>query len=142
MSKRIYPLFVIFLASFSICAKPVFAAAPQLEQTIEKLSKAIETHKGLKQNRAGYDIVFRRDPMRRLIDAGGNLVEEGLQGGLAVQGIIRFENSIFALVNDKFYAKGDTVGPYQILDIRPEGIDARRDGKTLFIPLYTQNQDA
>ena len=84
----------------------------------------------------GYDVVFRRDPMRSLIDARGQLVTSaGLGGGLSVQGIIWSEERPLAVIDDALFAAGDTVGAYKILQIRPDGVIAQHGQEALLIPL-------
>jgi hypothetical protein len=88
------------------------------------------------QDMAGYDAVFRRDPMRPLIDAQGQLVTTtGLHGGLSVQGIIWSDERPLAVIEDELCAQGDVVGPYKILQIRADGVIAQREDQFLFIPL-------
>ena len=105
--------------------------ADQLSQTMKLFSEA------QKDGTARYDVVFKRDPMRTLIDEQGRLVSaRGLSNGLTVQGILHSQGLTTALINDQFYHEGDTVGAYKILEIRSDGLKAQWGDKVLFIPLY------
>ena len=118
---------------------PVAAQAvpEECERVAAQLSDALDRARLLFQQREGYGVVFRRDPMRPLIDATGR--EVGFleaQGGLSVQGIIWSERRPLAVDDDELFAEGDVVGPYKILEIRKDGIVAQlEDQQRVFIPL-------
>ena len=121
-------------------ATPVARAAvsPQaFERLTEQLQQAIAECRRLAEQVTPYDVVFRRDPLRPLVDAQGALVTtSGLRGGLWVQGIIWSEGHPMAVVDDELVAPGAALGPYVIQWIKPDGVVVRRqDGETLFIPL-------
>ena len=119
------------------------ASAPRLEQGLEDLSQTMGVYRKLKSQFASYDVVFRRDPMRPLVDASGNFINlPGLESGFALQGIVHSPDSNLILVNDQFLAEGAEVGPYKILKIEANGVTARRGNETLFIPLYSQDTPA
>ena len=107
------------------------------ERTATQLSQAIESATTEAQSEAGYDVVFRRDPLRPLVDGQGSLLTSaGLQGGLMVQGIIWSDERPLAVIDDDLFAQGDTVGPYTIQQIHAGGVTVRRGNEEpFFIPL-------
>ncbi len=115
------------------------AAGAQLqeyEQTIQQLSKAIDTCRASSAERVGYDAVFGRDPMGPLVDAQGQLViVSGLPGGFALQGIIWTQGAPMVLIDGELYRVGDTVGPYTIREIREGGFFAVRGKDRQWVPL-------
>ena len=113
------------------------AATISYERMAAELSQTLESAKTVAQSAdAGYDAVFRRDPMRPLIDGKGNLVTStGFQGGLSVQGIIWSDERPLAVIDDELFAQGDTVGPYTVERIQFDGVTVRRGEETTFIPL-------
>ena len=111
-------------------------AGTSYERTTEQLSQAVQTYRDLTKEAGNYDVVFRRDPMRPLIDAQGGLVTSaGLHGGLSVQGIIWSTDRPLAVIEDELFGAGDVLGPYTILQIREDGLIAQRGQDFLFIPL-------
>ena len=132
MRVRILAFFVFFC----LFILPVNAAPENYEQVTEQLSQAIATYKTLGQQQERYDVAFRRDPMKALVDAQGSLVTSvGLHEGLAVQGIIWSEEKPLAVIEDELFAKGDTVGDYTIREIRRDGITVQRGSEVQVIPL-------
>ena len=124
--------FFIFLFISSAC----IAAPGSYEQITEQLSQAIATYKTLNQQQARYEVVFRRDPMKALVDAQGNLVTSiGLRDGLSVQGVIWSEERPLAIVDDELFAQGDKVADYSIREIRRDGITVQRGTEIQVIPL-------
>jgi len=112
------------------------AAQNDYGRLTEQLSQAIETCRQLATPGPGYDVVFRRDPMRALVDAQGRLVTSaGLHGGFSVEGVIWSPDHPLAVIDDELFAKGDTVGPYTILQIRQDGVVVQRGNDVLLIPL-------
>ena len=114
----------------------VHAGTPSHQQIANQLSEAIEKCRGLASQGAGYDAVFRRDPMRPLVDSQGRLVTSaGLHGGFSVEGIIWSSDRPLAVIDDELFAKGDTVGPYTIAHIRQDGVVVQRGKEFRLIPL-------
>ena len=117
---------------------PAPAAARAAERALTPLSQAVDHAKRLLGEFAPYDVVFRRDPMRALVDAQGELVTStGLHGGLSVDGIIWSAEHPLAVIDDELVASGQTVGPYAVLQIQADGVVVQRPGQTqaLFVPL-------
>ena len=115
-------------------------SAKNYEDTTDQLSQVTKVFLQRKKERgAGYEVVFRRDPLRPLVDESGNVVNPvGLESSFELQGIVRSKDLNLALVNDRFLKEGDVIGPYKILQIRPDGIRAQRGAETLFIPLHSE----
>lgn len=112
------------------------AASPSHQQIANQLSEAIEKYRSLTSQGPGYDAVFRRDPMRALVDSQGRLVTSaGLHGGFSVEGIIWSPDRPLAVIDDELFAKGDIVGPYTIRQIRQAGVVVQRGNDFLLIPL-------
>lgn len=119
-----------------VVAASAYAAQQSYAQLTKELSQAIETCRGLSSQGAGYDAVFRRDPMRALVDAQGRLVTSaGLHGGLSVEGIIWSSDRPLAVIDDELFAKGDVIGPYTIVQVRQNGIVVQRGKEFRLIPL-------
>lgn len=130
---------LIFALSFGWCK--VGLASHPYEQMATELSKTVELYKGLNQEAPKYEVVFRRDPMRALIDNQGNvLIAAGLHQGLALQGMVWSQGFNKVLIDDEFYGPGDEVGPYKIMEIRPDGLLAQEGEKSVFVPLYRDNE--
>ena len=107
------------------------------ERLIEQLTNAVKPYENLTRQEVSDDVLFRRDPMQSLVDTQGNLVSyAGLHDGLLLQGLIWSKDFAMVLVDEEFYAKGDQVGPYKILEIKYDGLVAERGSERLFIPLY------
>ena len=114
----------------------VAAAQTDYARLAEQLSQAIETSREFAAAGPGYDVVFRRDPMRALVDSQGRLVTSaGLHGGFSVEGIIWSADRPLAVIDDELFAKGDTVGPYTILQIRQDGVVVQRGDDVRLVPL-------
>ncbi len=112
------------------------AATPSYEQTIDQLTRVTQAYRALAEPLGGYDVVFHRDPMQPLIDARGAIITSaGLRGGLAVQGIIWSDKRPLVVIDDRLYKQGDMVGPYRMVQVRPDGVVVQRDRDCLFIPL-------
>ena len=120
------------------CLFSSVAAGTQLqeyEQTIQQLSKAIDTYRASSAERAGYDAAFGRDPMGPLVDAQGQpAIVSGLPGGFALQGIIWTPGAPMALIDGELYRVGDTVGPYTLREIREDGFFAVRGKNRQWVP--------
>ncbi|MDP3704150.1 MAG: hypothetical protein Q8R78_07155 [Candidatus Omnitrophota bacterium] len=127
--------YVLLVALF--CAgSNALAATPSHQQIANQLSEAIEKCRGLALQGSGYDAVFRRDPMRALVDSQGRLITSaGLHGGFSVEGIIWSPDRPLAVIDDELFAKGDTVGPYTIRQIRQDGVVVQRGNDFVLIPL-------
>jgi hypothetical protein len=114
----------------------VGASSTVYEKLNEQLGQALETCRKHAAQLIGYDVVFRRDPMRPLVDEEGRLVTSaGLHGGLSVQGIIWSDERPLVVIDDELFAQGADLGPYKILLIRPDGLVAQRGQDFVFIPL-------
>jgi hypothetical protein len=106
------------------------------QRLIEQLSEAHQSDQQLDQQMTAYDVVFRRDPMRPIIDAGGGIVvPAGLHDGLSVQGIIWSDQRPLTVIEGDIYAAGERVGPYKLIDITPHGVVVERGPDLIFIPL-------
>ena len=128
--------FWVALACALSAPATALAAAHPYEQTVDQLTRATQTYRQLAEPLGGYDVVFHRDPMQPLIDARGALITSaGLHGGLAVQGIIWSDKRPLVVIDDQLCAQGSMVGPYRIVQVRPDGVVVQRDRDCLFIPL-------
>ena len=138
-SELPHSAFRTFLTAFTVCclSTAVAASSPTVyEKVTEQLSQTVATCRKLAAQVAGYDAVFRRDPMRPLVDGQGQLVTSaGLHGGLSVQGIIWSDERPLAIIDDELLSQGDVVGSYKILQIRADGLIAQRGEEYLFVPL-------
>lgn len=106
------------------------------ERLANDLAQSLEQSEEFHGQLTGYQAVFRRDPMRPLINQHGDLVSStGLQQGLLVQGIIWSEENPLAVIDDELFKEGDAVGPYTIVEIQTEGLIAQHGGEPMFIPL-------
>ena len=129
---------VILIAIFLLGPPAVSAkgSTERYEQTADQLAQAVESAQALEEQGGGYDAVFRRDPLKPLINDAGEVVSPlGFTNGLLVQGIIWSDERPLAVVDDELYAAGDAVGPYTIVEIQQEGVMVARDGETSFVPL-------
>ena len=105
-------------------------------QVTDQLAESMKACHSLAEQMGGYEAVFRRDPMRPLVDSRGELVTStGLQGGLAVQGIIWSADRPLVVIDDELFGKGDTIGTYTIVKIRSDGVIAQRGTEVVFVPL-------
>jgi len=121
--------FFIFIAA-------VTQAAPQYERTVDQLSQAVTTYKELSGHQEKYNVAFRRDPMKPLIDTQGNLLTtSGLKDGLWVQGIIWSEERPLVVIEGDLYAQGDTFDDYTVREIRKDGAVIEHGGQTQLIPI-------
>ena len=124
------------VAALLLLPAPAVALAFAEGRTLKPLIQAIEQAKRLLGALAPYDVVFRRDPMRALVDAHGELVTSaGLHGGLSVDGIIWSPEHPLAVIDDELVGPGQTVGPYSVLQIQADGVVVQRQSQTLFVPL-------
>ena len=129
---RIIFFLIVYLVSLVTAAN----AAPQVERTIDQLSEAIAAYKDLNGHSEKYDVAFRRDPMRPIVDAQGNiLTTSGMKDGLSVQGIIWSEAHPLVIIENELYAQGDVVDQYTIAEIRKDGITVQSGTVTQSIPL-------
>ena len=111
-------------------------AAPNYERTVDQLSQAITTYQELTQHPEKYDVAFRRDPMKPLVDAQGNvLTMSGMKDGLSVQGVIWSETRPLVVIEGDLYAQGDTLDQYTIAEIRKDGVTVQNGAATQFIPI-------
>ena len=105
-------------------------------QLTKQLSETVSMQRTLARRATGYDVVFRRDPMRALVSSQGELVTSaGLHGGLSVEGIIWSSERPLAVIDDELYAQGQTIGPYTILQIRRDGVVVQKEQEYLLVPL-------
>ena len=114
-----------------------FSSAASYERTTEQLAEAVAASRQLADQLSGYDVVLRRDPMQPLVnDQGDLLASAGQHGGLSVQGLIWSDERPLVVVEDELFAQGDSLGPYTILKIEPDGVIVKRgQDSPLFIPL-------
>ena len=109
---------------------------PAEERALQLLAQGIAQAKRLLERFAPYEAVFRRDPLQPIVDDRGELISSiGLHSGYLVQGIIWSDAHPLVVIDDELFAQGDTVGPYTILRIAPDGITVQRAAEQLFIPL-------
>ncbi len=127
----------ILLAASLSGSAGIAAAQTTYQRVMAELAETLRACRGLARRMLPYDVVFRRDPMQPLVDSAGQLVSSaGLRGGLWAQGIIWSDTKPLAIVDDALLGEGESVGPYTILDIQPDGLQVQRDGEApLFIPL-------
>ena len=112
------------------------ASPANYERTTDQLSQAIGLYKELSKQQSRYDVAFRRDPMRPLVDAQGNLTTSaGLRDGLSVQGIFWSEGRPLVVIEDQLFAQGDTIDQYTIREIRQDGVVVQSASETQTIPL-------
>ena len=52
-----------------------------------------------------------------------------------MQGVIWSEARPLALLDYDLLAEGDVIGPYRIVEIRPDGLIAQREDERVFVPL-------
>ena len=115
---------------------PAIAASADYGRTTEQLSQAVGLYKDLSKQQSRYDVAFRRDPMRPLVDAQGNLTTSaGLRDGLSVQGIFWSEGRPLVVIEDQLFAQGDTIDQYTIREIRQDGVVVQSGNETQTIPL-------
>ena len=118
-------------------------APKEYERVSNQLGQALEFYRGLARPGVSFKdgFLLRRDPLRPLVDAAGHPVAGAdLFDGPVLQGIIHSEGFTRVLIDDKFYASGDTFGPYTIREIREDGIELEQGDSPLFIPLYSPSQ--
>ena len=137
-ARGLMSLFLVCSSSF-LAGAPVWAAeaSPRAyERVTEQLSQAISASQQLDQEVVAYDAVFRRNPMRPLVDGQGQLVTSvGLKDGLSVQGVIWSSDHPFAVIDEDLVAPGAIIGPYTILQIQADGVVVKRGDEVLTIPL-------
>ena len=129
------PNFLVVCLVLSITS--LASAAPtNYERTAEQLSQAVGLYKDLSKQQSRYDVAFRRDPMRPLVDAQGNLTTSaGLRDGLSVQGIFWSEGRPLVVIEDQLFAQGDTIDQYTIKEIHRDGVVVQSGSETQTIPL-------
>jgi len=127
----------LFALGASLCGVAAAKAAPRDDQQLVlQLTAALASCREVAKRTVGYDVVFRRDPMRALVDEQGRLLTSaGLHGGLSVDGVIWSKERPLAVVDDELFAQGATLGPYTVLQIRQDGIVVKRKTDILLIPL-------
>ena len=125
------------LVAALLLVSPVVAhAAQNYARAVDQLSQAIGQYNDLSKEQEKYDVVFRRDPMKALVDSQGNLVTSaGLHEGLSVQGIIWSETRPLVVIEDQLFAQGDTIDQYTIREIRRDGVTVQNGSETQFVPL-------
>ncbi len=132
------------LASCALAAGMVLAGPMKSEagvsprdyqRMVEQLSEAVESRRVVSASFDAYDVVFRRDPMRPIIDQQGDVaMPQALRDGLSVQEILFADQRPLAVSDGEVFVSGETVGPYTILGIRSDGLVAQRGNQMLFIP--------
>ena len=142
MKKIFQPLLLgIWLIAFSrfACAE---IAPKEYERVTNELGRAMELYRGLAKSDIAVDETLpRRDPLRALVDSEGHSVSSAdLYDGPILQGIVHSEGFVRVLIDDKFYAVGDSFGPYTVREIRDDGIELGQGNSSLFIPLYPESQ--
>ena len=126
-------LVTLFFFSATVMAE---TAPKDYAKLTEQLELAVARCRELAARALGYDVVFRRDPLKVLVDAQGGLVSSsGMQGGLSIDGIIWSEEAPLAIVDDELVPPGATVGPYTIMQIHPDRVVVKRGHELLSIPL-------
>ena len=131
-----YKLFATFLAGFCLTITSTVMATPNYDKTVDQLSQAVTTYKELTGHPEKYDVAFRRDPTKPLVDGQGNILSaSGMKDGLSVQGIIWSDANPLAVIEGDLYAPGDTIDQYTIAEIRKDGVTVQSGTTTQFIPL-------
>ena len=118
-------------------------APKEYERMTNQLAKTMELYRSLaKQEITSDPTLLRRDPLASLIDAQGNPTASaaGVFDGPVLQGIIRSEGFVRVLIDDKFYAVGDSFGPYTVREIRDDGIELEQGTASVSIPLYPSRE--
>ena len=128
---------LVFCAALCV-SQVVFAegAPKESQQVLEQLRQATAAYQVLSKRAGKYDVVFRRDPMRPLVDSQGRVVASAISGGgLSVQGIIWSEEHPLAIIDDELYKQGDVVGIYTIVEIQQDGLLAKSGDQIVRVPL-------
>ena len=137
MKRQIFLLSMIFVSSIAFAIE-----STDLSMTVRALENAIAQFQSMSVAESNYDVVLKRDPLRPLVNESGNVIfSAGLHDGLLVQGIIYSSELKTALVDDRFYGEGDSVGPYKILRIERNGFYAEGPEGEVFVPLYPEEQN-
>ena len=128
----------MFLIVFFCVSSPCYPEGLKRSDTIAaELSRSIAFYhesSSLSNDRA--DMVGR-DPLQPLMDAQGNVLNPTyVNSELMVQGIVNSGKSQVALINNKLYSQGDTIGHNRILEIHADGIMIQDEKGTTFVPLY------
>ncbi|HEX9779629.1 MAG TPA: hypothetical protein VGB20_00260 [bacterium] len=115
-----------------------------MEQTAQELTKAIDVLEVGSAKPAGYDVVFRRDPMQPLLSPQGAFSgAAGMREGMMVQGIIWSPTKPLVVVEDELLGVGQQVGPYTLKEIRPDGALVQRGSdEPIFVPVAHIPSDA
>ena len=121
---------------FFLSIATMVMAAPNYDKAVGQLSQAVTTYKELTGHPEKYDVAFRRDPTKPLVDAQGNILSmSGMKDGLSVQGIIWSDVHPLAVIEGDLYAPGDTIDQYTIAEIRQDGVLIQKGTATQFISL-------
>ncbi len=139
--RRFFPFTLALAALLTASAAvppPAKAASRDYTRIASRLTEAVVTSKQMTTDRDLYDAVFHRDPMRPLIDAQGDSISPtGLKGGFSVAGIIWSDDHPLVVIDDDLFGVGETLGPYTITAIKPDGLIAKHCNKNeeIWIPL-------
>ena len=121
---------------FFLSIATMVIATPNYDKTVDQLSQAVTTYKELTEHPEKYDVTFRRDPTKPLVDGQGNILSaSGMKDGLSVQGIIWSDANPLAVIEGDLYAQGDTIDQYTISEIRKDGVLIQKGTVTQLIPL-------
>ena len=126
---------ISFFLVLSLCGGAE-AASQQFGRMTEELRDAIKTYNALNEKNQTYDVTFRRDPMRPLVDHQGNILSSRrMHEGLWVQGVIWSEEHPLAVIEDELYTVGDVVDDYTIREIHPDKVIVQHGDTTQTILL-------
>ena len=136
-------VFLLLFLSFSGVARAADIAPKEYQRVTNQLSQAVQLFRNLAKIKSSFDEKLpRRDPLKALVDGQGKFVgAAGLYDGPQLEGIVHSDGFIRALIDNQFYAVGDTLGPYRIQEIRDDGVQLEEKNSTLFVPLYPNSQE-
>ena len=135
LTRRVIWAGVLWCSVASVAAAK--AAPKEYNRLTQELTAALATGKQMTSQLAGYDVVFRRDPMQALVDEQGTLVTSaGLHGGMSVDGIIWSEDHPLAVIDGDLVPPGGSIGPYVVREIKQDGVVVTQgQGDPVTIPL-------
>ena len=136
IGRRVGTVWCGWSLAVSLSASLAQASSQRPARTTDQLTEAITRFEQLDATAIPYDVVFRRDPLRALVDANGQRISSsGFSGGLLVEGIIWSQDHPLAVIDDELVAAGQTVGPYTVREIHRDGVVVQRGEETHLIPL-------
>ena len=129
--------YVFLLIFFCACSSGYAEVSKRYDTLASDLSRNISAYSEISRPSGTRTDVAGRDPLQPLVDAQGNILGPAyVNTDLMVQGIVNSGTSPVALINDRFYSQGDTVGHDRLLEIRADGVIVQNEKGTTFVPLY------